>query len=236
MLSCRERRGGEVRSTQLGSSSNRCRRVLLVCGCDAGLPSPGLFRSIKAAVPAVPVDAVTLATEPTSSGAVAAVPVASSAAAPAAAVAAPPKQRSLADDILGDLYSLQPVAPAATEGGGGCAPCRGFAVPYPRGAHISETVSVAGKGTPALTHSSFRTCCPIRRMHRVHAQCSGQVADRSVLWHFLFPVLSVVADRGMRILRYVKSVTQRRQFGLGRRGGALRAAGDQQPVRVAGRA
>jgi len=48
----------------------------------------------------------------------------STAAAPAAAAATgPPKARSLADDILGDLYSLQPVAPAAAEGGagGGCA-------------------------------------------------------------------------------------------------------------------
>lgn len=59
----------------------------------------------------MPTDAITLATEPTpsalSAGEVAAVPAPVPAG--AAAPAGPPKARSLADDILGDLYSLQPV-------------------------------------------------------------------------------------------------------------------------------
>ena len=79
-----------------------------------------------AAASAVPADAISLASEPTpsSSGAVAAVPAAPSTAAGPATAAGPPKSRSLADDILGDLYSLQPVAPLSAEGGAGCASVR----------------------------------------------------------------------------------------------------------------
>ena len=90
------------------------------CHAACQVPVPMRLKLNNAILFAVPPDAITLATEPIPSAPPVGGPAAAAPPPPAApAAVGPPKARSLADDILGDLYSLQPAAPAGEGGGAG---------------------------------------------------------------------------------------------------------------------